>query len=101
MAKLGATTALATGTAAPVSSPQLRVYPNPTAGAGVDIALTAAPVEAYELRVLNALGQLVFRQASAAGTTQWQLPTTSFSPGLYQVQVLGASSRWAQLLLVR
>jgi hypothetical protein len=101
VAKLGAVTALTTRGEAPVPAPQLRVYPNPTAGALVAISLAGAPGEAHELRVLNALGQVVWRQVSAVGTTEWQLPTTGWPPGFYQIQVLGASHHWAQPLLVR
>jgi hypothetical protein len=99
--KLGATTALATQAESPVSSSQLRVFPNPTAGAVVAISLAGAPPEAHELRVVNALGQVVWRQASAVGIAEWQLSTTGWNAGFYQVQVLGASRHWAHPLLVR
>ena len=56
-------------------------YPNPATDA-LSLDLSAQPAGAYEVRVLDVLGQLVLRQTLAAGQRQTvaltQLPTGTY-----------------------
>ena len=65
----------------------LTVYPSPTtADAALD--LSALPAGRYQVRVLDALGQVVFT-APAAGQGELPLPARQWAQGLYLIQVSG------------
>ena len=66
----------------------LTVYPSPTtANAALD--LRALPAGSYQVRVLDALGRVVFA-APAAGLSELTLPARQWAQGLYLIQVRGA-----------
>ena len=100
VAKIGGGTALATkggrsGAAA------LTVSPNPAAGGTtVSVRLGDALVSTAELRVVNALGQLVLQRRVARGTQTVALSTTGWRAGVYRVQLVGAGRLRASSLLV-
>ncbi|MGI4862981.1 MAG: T9SS type A sorting domain-containing protein [Janthinobacterium lividum] len=97
VAKIGAT-ALASRPAESAST--LTVYPTPAIGASVTISFAQATPETTDLRVVNAVGQLVRQQTLAPGTSQYTLPTSGLRAGLYRVQALGATSRQAGTLVI-
>jgi hypothetical protein len=79
--------ALATQANATLSK-ELAVYPNPSAGAAelqVSFASTAT-----ELRLINALGQVVRTQPLVSRTSSATLPVTGLAAGGYVLQVLSA-----------
>jgi hypothetical protein len=69
-------------------APKLRVWPNPTA-ADAALYFDAPAAGTYQLIVSDLSGRIVYTQAQAlaAGEQTLQLPASSWSPGLYQVQL--------------
>ena len=65
----------------------LSVYPSPTS-ANATLDLTALPSGSYHVRVLDAVGRLVY-DAPAAGAAPLVLPASTWMQGVYLVQVNG------------
>jgi hypothetical protein len=63
----------------------LLVYPNPTPDGRLTLELTGPQAKAAQLDVLNALGQVVRRQALAPGTAP--LSVAELAPGVYTLRV--------------
>ncbi|WP_125916970.1 hypothetical protein [Hymenobacter coccineus] len=101
VAKIGAARALATRGAQRFAE-ALTVAPTPAAGGGtVSVRWAEAPTAPAELRVVNALGQLVLRRSLARGTQAVDLSTAGWRAGWYRVQLVGdGGSRGGPLLVV-
>ncbi|RYY94787.1 MAG: T9SS type A sorting domain-containing protein [Chitinophagaceae bacterium] len=79
---------------------QLQVYPNPAAGA-FRVRLTAPRRPTMQVRVLNALGQLVEQHAQVP-TSVPLLLGANYRPGIYFVEVtIGATRRQAPVVISR
>lgn len=99
VAKIGGANALATA-GGEKTGDELSIWPNPTTGGGkVSIQLTATQ-STTELRVVNALGQLVWQQSLGRGTQAVELSTTGWRTGLYRVQLLKDGHQYATSLQV-
>jgi|GEM_PF-1733299 len=100
VAKIGGATALATLGGRP-GAEAMTISPNPAAGGTtVTVRLAEAPASTTELRVVNALGQLVQQARLARGTQTVDLSTTGLRAGLYRVQLVGDGRPPARSLLV-
>ncbi|MFD1873236.1 endo-1,4-beta-xylanase [Hymenobacter bucti] len=76
-------------TAAAALSNQIDLYPNPTHGGSLSLALPAAlSQQAIEVQVLNSLGQAVARQTSAPSANATRsLALPGLAPGIYTVRL--------------
>jgi hypothetical protein len=95
--KIGAT-ALAGRSATATST--LAVYPVPAAAGSVTVRFPQLTSATTELRVVNAVGQLVQQQRVAAGASEVSLSTQGLRAGLYWVQALSATSRQVGTLVI-
>jgi hypothetical protein len=82
----------------------LRLYPNPVSGNQVTISLSNVKNGNYNLRVVNAAGQDVFKQVinnhSNSMTQTLDLPST-IKPGLYNLIVVGDDYRATRTFIVQ
>ncbi|MCB0641675.1 MAG: T9SS type A sorting domain-containing protein [Phaeodactylibacter sp.] len=69
-----------------VAEAHFQVYPNPSAGASVQVQLPFDARDNFQVRVTNALGQEVLLQQVAG--TQGKLSLPKLTQGMYQLQLL-------------
>lgn len=99
LAKIGGGTALAARGAAGAGA--LTVWPTPAAGgAPVSVRWADALTAPAEVRVVNALGQLVQRRSLARGAQAVELSTAGWRAGWYRVQLVGDGRARGGTLLV-
>lgn len=84
-----------TATAAPRPARTLLVYPNPSASGQLTLALAGPPATA-ELRIYNALGQLMVRRKLPATTQPLPLDLSGLPVGVYLLRVGELSQRWVR-----
>jgi hypothetical protein len=81
-----------------------RLYPNPVSGHQVTVSLSGIKQGAYNVRVVNATGQDIFRKAinaQGSGLTQTlDLPTT-IKAGVYNLVITGDSYRATKTFIVQ
>ena len=71
--------------------PSITVYPNPSKGKNIHIQMSNQPSGQYDIRLLNALGQVLYSKSfeqqngSTTQTIQWD---NVWSEGIYQLEVL-------------
>lgn len=90
-------TGVATATQSAKNGMSLSVYPNPAA-ATATVALTGFQ-HAATLTVLNALGQVVHRQAVAGTATPTALDLNKLAPGVYLLRVSNADATLTERLV--
>jgi hypothetical protein len=86
------------------SNTGLKLYPNPVSGNQVTISLSNVSRGQYNLRVVNAAGQDIYKQAiSTQGSTTTQtidLPA-SIKPGVYSMIITGGNYRENKMFIVQ
>lgn len=86
------------------SNTGLKLYPNPVSGNEVTISLSNVSRGQYNLRVVNAAGQDIYKQAiSTQGSTTTQtidLPA-SIKPGVYSMIITGGNYRENKMFIVQ
>ncbi|MDQ2770890.1 MAG: T9SS type A sorting domain-containing protein [Bacteroidota bacterium] len=88
-ASLPSTAVVVTATAKQLAAATLQLYPNPTPGGLLTVALTGAH-QSVQLTVLNAVGQVVYRGTLAAAATQQQLDLSALPSGVYLLRAVMA-----------
>ena len=86
---LPSTAVLVTATARQLAATTLQLYPNPTPGGQLTVALTGAHLP-VQLTVLNAVGQVVYRASMAAAATQQALDLSALPSGVYLLRAATA-----------
>jgi hypothetical protein len=87
VAKIAAAPLLGTA-ASPRPLPACTLAPNPASGPFVSLLLAQPTQNVAQLRLVNAVGQVVYHQRLPAGTRGYEIPVTGRSAGLYHVQVI-------------
>lgn len=77
------------------NGPSLSLYPNPTPDGQLQVAM-AGPSKAFELTVLNALGQSVFHRSVTAGSQLLTLDLSGLKSGIYILQGRSADGTTVQ-----
>jgi len=81
----------------------IRIYPNPVEGRNVNLQFTNTPEGRYQLKVINNLGQVVYKKdidhKAGVNTQQLKLDET-LSKGVYQLQVGNEKSKASIKLVV-
>lgn len=72
------------------------IYPNPSSGGSFTI--NAGSASAYQVNVLNSLGQQVYSQAATSNTTSISMPTTT--PGIYYIEIITSQGTAIQKLIL-
>lgn len=88
-ASLPSTAVVVTATAKQLATATLQVYPNPTPGGRLTVALTGAH-QLVQLTVLNAVGQVVHRGPLAAAATEQSLDLNALPSGVYLLRAATA-----------
>ncbi|MGZ8540520.1 MAG: T9SS type A sorting domain-containing protein [Chitinophagaceae bacterium] len=86
------------------ASQGLRLYPNPVSGHQVTISLSNVRRGQYNLRVINAAGQDIHKQAitnQGSTTTQTIDLPSSIKPGVYNMIITGSDYRENKMFIVR
>ena len=81
----------------------LRLYPNPVSGNQVTISLTNIKKGQYNLRVVNTLGQDIFKQTivnQSTGLTQ-TLDLPAVKPGVYNLVITGDDYRETKKIVIQ
>lgn len=80
-----------------------RLYPNPAAEVAPVLEVELPTAGAYELRLLNTLGQVMARENhdAPAGPMWFTLPTEGLPPGTYFVELRGADVRFSARQVLR
>lgn len=87
------TVSLCTGVAEVTAVNGINIYPNPNAGQ-FTILLSSAPVDAAQVEVLNALGQVV-NSFTMTGTTQ-EVNISALDNGIYFIRVINSGTSTVQ-----
>ena len=76
-----------------VNAIELNMYPNP-ASSYVTLSIKESASVAQEVKIVNALGQVIQTQSWDAGQSELRIDLSNFMPGVYYVQVVnnGVSS---------
>ncbi len=73
-----------------IKDEEMRIYPNPVA----DILHIDLPYEKYQIKVMTALGQVVFDKAMGEGNS-FEIQKENWEPGLYLVNIISSEGRTA------
>jgi len=82
----------------------LQVYPNPASANATLEFTTSRPYDTVSIRALDVTGRVVWRGyegSLALGAQRFDLPTASWSPGTYLIQVEAEGRRITEQLMVR